>query len=303
MAPEWVRISVETSSLASDPLSSILFELGSGGVEIAEIGEDRVRITGYLSMDDTFGERFQVIREFLDRASSFGLSPGRWTMSISIVGNTKFKDPKRFKPILVGKRLVVFRSSKARKGFEGRIAIFIKPGMAFGTGSHPTTQMCLEALEETIRGGEIVADVGTGSGILGIAALKLGASKVLAFDIDPRAIEEACWNASRNNVLSSFEAKVGTLNGGMIKRFDIVLMNITADPIKSLLPIARLALRRNGIIIMSGILGREAEEMKGFVSASGLHIIRTMTKDEWVGIVASVDSPCVLHSGGGHKGG
>lgn len=162
----------------------------------------------------------------------------------------------QFAPIAIGKRLWIVPSWHACPD-PAAIAITLDPGLAFGTGSHPTTRLCLNWLDFALRGGETVLDYGCGSGILAIAALKLGARRALGVDIDPQAIVTATENAARNAVCAEFVD--GSVTTGI--NADIVIANILANPLKLLEPILRAHCRIGGTLVLSGILEPQAGDV------------------------------------------
>lgn len=166
------------------------------------------------------------------------------------------KTQSQFEPIRITGRLWIVPSWHAAPDPDA-INIALDPGIAFGTGSHPTTKLCLRWLESTVRGGETVLDYGCGSGILGIAASRLGAGRIVGVDIDPAAVTSARENARRNNVEAEFFG-VGTALG---VGADLLVANILANPLKVLAPLLAQYTRCGGGIALSGVLIAQAEEV------------------------------------------
>ena len=162
----------------------------------------------------------------------------------------------QFEPIRVSARLWIVPSWHEAPD-PAALVLVLDPGMAFGTGSHPTTRLCLEWLERVVIPDTSILDYGCGSGILAIAAAKLGASKVLGVDIDPQAVSAAKNNAERNNVSAQFDDSSRALRG----QFDIVVANILANPLKALAPAITAHVRPGGRLALSGILAEQAEEL------------------------------------------
>lgn len=157
--------------------------------------------------------------------------------------------------------------------------MYIEPGMAFGTGNHETTSMCVELMQEVDLDGKIVLDMGCGSGILGIATAKLGASKVLLSDIDPQAVEASEANVKLNGVESLCEVVGGDLNCGSITA-DVVIANITADVLLRLKETLGSALKTSGFMVISGIIHSRLEEViSGY--ADDFTIVKKVSKGEW----------------------
>ncbi len=167
------------------------------------------------------------------------------------------------------------------------VVLTLDPGMAFGTGLHPTTQMCLRALEEVVQSGDKILDVGTGSGILAIAAVKLGAASVDAFDTDALAVKTAVSNATQNGVSEQIAAWQGKLSGVTQKGWDGVLVNILAPIIIALFEEDDLLsyLADDGYLILSGIIDQQMGDVETAVSRAGGQIVQTITVRDWVSYV------------------
>jgi ribosomal protein L11 methyltransferase len=184
-----------------------------------------------------------------------------------------------FKPFRVGRRLLVTPPWESPSLEPGDIPLVIDPGMAFGTGTHPTTQLCLIALEDLMQPGFSVADIGTGSGILAIAAAKLGASQVFANDNDPLAVKIARENAAQNHV--SIIVTDDLPEGA----HQIVVANILADVIIGLASELIALLEPDGILIASGIIDTRENDVQSALSACGLHFQETRRLGEWVALI------------------
>ena len=205
---------------------------------------------------------------------------------------------KYFKPMKVGSRLLIQPSWEDAPSAEadGRRVLHLEPGLAFGTGTHETTRLCLETLEQRIHGGETVLDLGCGSGILSIAALALGADHVVGVDIDPKAVDVAYENAALNgygkdvcrylagNVLDD-PALVAELGR---ETYGLVLANIVADVIIPLAPLVPGLLAEGGTFLCSGIIDRRGDEVAAALEKAGLAVIRRMEKNGWVALAAKV---------------
>ena len=198
-----------------------------------------------------------------------------------------------YQPLPIGKSLLVVPQWLHPENPEGRTEIRLDPGMIFGTGAHASTQMCMRALEHCIAGGERVLDLGSGSGILSITALKLGAKSAVGVDIDPKAEDIARENAAMNDLYADrFTAVTGDviadaqmpekLGGG----YDVVLANIVADVIIPLAPHVPQFLRPGGIFICSGILDVRLHEVHAAIKRAGLHILSTDAQEDWRRVAA-----------------
>lgn len=194
-----------------------------------------------------------------------------------------------YHPFKVGKRLWIYPSWHAADQLEpGDVVIAVDPGMAFGTGLHPSTQMCLRCLENLVAPGMRVMDVGTGSGILSAAAAKLGAEQILAFDTDYLAVVAAVENVERNGVASHLNLFQGELGAVGPSRWDVVVVNILAPVIIHLLSKDRLAdyLADGGYLVLSGIIEEQESDVVAALDAAALVVVDRTTVRDWVCLVA-----------------
>ncbi len=190
-----------------------------------------------------------------------------------------------FSPLLVGQRLLVVPPWERRRPSTKRVAVVIDPGPAFGTGHHPTTQMCLEAVERYLRPGMRVLDLGTGSGILAIAAARLGAGRVVALDTDPVAAKAARSNARANRVLGRVSVRTCSLNG-RLNPFDLLVANISGQAIIGLArPLGRAA-RPGAVVAVGGFLSESLRAVERALKAAGWHPVEVLSGDDWRTLVA-----------------
>ena len=166
-----------------------------------------------------------------------------------------------------------------------RIVITMDPGMAFGTGTHETTSLCLETLDSMVKGGERVLDIGTGSGILAIAALKLGAAEAEGVDIDPMCVRTAGENAERNGVAEHFTVLVGDLSDKASGKYNIITANIVAAAILSLAPHVPVLMAPGARFIASGIIDTRKDEVLAGLRAAGLEPVEIKEKRGWVCVI------------------
>lgn len=192
---------------------------------------------------------------------------------------------KYYHPMDVGERLAIVPSWQEYE--TGRTKLVLDPGLAFGTGGHETTYLCLEALDRLVRGGERVLDIGTGSGILAIAALKLGAAAAEGVDIDPVAVRTAGENAALNGVSGRLKVLVGDLSDQASGTYQIVTANIVANAIISLAPAVPGLLAEGGVFIASGIIDTRRDEVAAALQAAGLAVRELHEKRGWVCIVCA----------------
>ena len=198
-----------------------------------------------------------------------------------------------YPPVELGKRLVIL-PYWLEQSYEGdRVPVILDPGLTFGTGSHPSTQMVIEAMEETVKAGDRCLDLGSGSGILSITALRLGAKQAVGVDIDPKAENMARENAAANGYGSdAFTALTGdvTADSALMSRlaggYDLVLVNIVADVIIHLAPVLPKFLTSGSTLICSGILDSRLEDVLGALKRAGIEAVRVCAKEDWRCIIA-----------------
>ena len=198
-----------------------------------------------------------------------------------------------YQPFPVGDRLYVVPEWMRGEALpEGRTPLYLNPGLIFGTGSHGTTRLCLEGVERYVEPGDRVLDLGTGSGILAIAALLLGAKEAVGCDIDPKAARVAAENASYNGVEESFRVYTGDVNRdqklkqALAGQYQLVLANIIADVIIPLAAVAGDYLARGGRFLTSGIIESRAADVAAALTANGFVIVETRTREGWVSYTA-----------------
>lgn len=190
---------------------------------------------------------------------------------------------KYYHPMDVGQRLAIVPSWQDYD--TDRVKLILDPGLAFGTGGHETTNLCLEVLDERVKGGERVLDIGTGSGILAIAALKLGAAVAEGVDIDPVAVRTAGENAALNGVADKLTVLVGDLSDKASGKYDIITANIVANAIMSLAPAVPGLMADDAVFIASGIIDSRKDEVIAALEAAGLAVLEVKEKRGWECIV------------------
>jgi len=286
----WIRISVKTLPESEEAISNLLMEMGSGGVQLEGESTDshEVTVTAYFPPDDMIGERVSRISRLLEDMRKLGMDVGAGRVSLESLDEQDWTEGWKefFKPLPVGERILVAPSWEDISEFASRdIVIQIDPGMAFGTGGHSTTLLCLELLEYVLKGGERVVDVGTGSGILSIAAAKLGADEITAIDVDERAIKVAEENFHLNGVEYRTNIICGELLNPVNDRYDIIVSNISSKMISSMIPDFSSYLTSNGKLILSGILKREISEIQSELESHDLVVLETRFHEEWAAIL------------------
>jgi len=299
----WMEIAVTVSSEGEEAVADIFYRLGSKGVivespgliqEYIEAGvwdyhifgdlevTEQCIVKGYFPEDERLDVRVVSLREELLLLKV--LFPDWIIESDTLM--VKEEDwanewKKYFKPMCIGEHLLVKPSWEAVIPAEGQVVIEIDPGMAFGTGTHATTLLCLEAIEEHVRQDLIVFDIGTGSGILAVAAAKLGAD-VQAGDIDTLAVKIAKENVILNGLSGRVKVGEGNLGDVFQGQADIVIANIIADVIIELLPQLITLMKSGGLFLASGLIDTRVAEVRERMEEAGLKIVGQMEDSGWV---------------------
>jgi ribosomal protein L11 methyltransferase len=281
----WAEITVACDLDVTDAVSYAFIRAGCGGVMIT--GQDPVTIQGSLPVTDELTPRITDLQSHLDRFEEFGLPPLAGRLTLRYAEDEDWADAwrKYFKPLHLGKRIVIKPSWELYDPQPGDLVLELDPGMAFGTGGHPTTKLCIEALEERVTPGCKIADIGTGSGILSIAAVRLGASEVLATDIDALPRRVARENVARNelsNVIHVLEMDEFNRDANAC---DLVVANIVANTIIELAPSITERIVDGGTFISSGIVEEHHDLVRDALAAVGLHHTETKRDDIWVCLV------------------
>lgn len=251
-------------------VSRITFYLEETPAGFAQLGEVRTALQAFKTAHTGCGTLLMTLDNLAEEDWAYG-----WQ--------------KYYKPMEIGKRLLVIPQWERDTVDPGdRVPLLLDPGLAFGTGSHATTQLCLTALEQSVCGGETVLDLGCGSGILSIAALKLGASAATAVDIDDKCLNVAYENAALNGIgRDRYTVRVGDVLEDLVLQaefkggYDIVVANIVADVILGLAPMARQFLKPNGLFLCSGIIDDRAVEVADGLRRSGWAIMESQEASGW----------------------
>ena len=276
----WTEIIIEAAPGAVDAVGQALQDAGCTGFEDRSDAAPPA-VAGYLPVDDRLEDRLAQIQERLRALPSFGVAGAGTELTLRTVQEEDWANAWKafFKPMRVGRHLVVTPPWETPDLGPSDIPLIIDPGMAFGTGSHPTTQLCLAALEDFVRPGLTVADVGTGSGILAIAAAKLGASAVVANDIEPPSVQIAADNADVNSVVVT--TQVPLPEGA----YDVVVANILADVIIGLADELAARVKPGGLFIGSGVIDTREADVRRAVEAAGFTSLETRRQADWVALV------------------
>jgi ribosomal protein L11 methyltransferase len=295
----WLEVSVKTDGEAAEAVSDLLQPYAhQGSVVIEQLGdpnsvdpyalEPHVRVKIYIPGNDDSPALRLRLEESIYHLSRL------YPIPAPVFRKLKDQDwvnawREHYRPFRIGRRLWIQPSwQRSDVPKPGDIVITLDPGMAFGTGLHPSTQMCLQALEGVVQLGDSVLDVGTGSGILAIGAVKLGAAKVLAFDIDRVAVETTQQNAAQNRVHPRIAYFQGELSAVVVRPWRIVVANILAPVLSTLLLDGRLLdyVAMDGRLILSGIIDEQMPQIVRDIVDVGGSIEATYTVRDWVCLVA-----------------
>ena len=306
MDDKWLEVACELPNELADILAEYLSGVSGAGVCVENLNVDafshseiehsaRTTVKAYFSSADDMDARLAEISAFLEDLAAVnpGLSIAQpsVTMVKSEDWSTSWKA--NFKPLRIGRRLLIVPSWEQAEAGPDDIVLSLDPGMAFGTGGHETTRLCLEQLEKVLlcrpsAHPASVLDLGTGSGILAMAAARLGAGSVCAVDIDPEAVEVARENMAINGLAERIEcstAPLETLDG----TFDVILANILAEELVRLAPKLTSRLACGGVLILSGILAGKEAFVRGGFAAVPLAYMETARQGEWVAMLYRKD--------------
>jgi ribosomal protein L11 methyltransferase len=308
---KWSEVSIHTTHEAVEAISNILHEAGAGGVviedpfeltkerettygEIYQLNpddypEEGVIIKAYFPVNSFLGETVEEIKQAINNLMLYNIDIGRNKITISEVNEEEWATAwkKYYNPVKISERFTIVPTWETYEPVSSdELIIELDPGMAFGTGTHPTTVMCIQALEKTVKKGDTVIDVGTGSGILSIAAAMLGAERVHALDLDPVAVESAKLNVKLNKVHDVVTVSQNNLLDRMDEQADVIVANILAEIILRFVDDAYRLLRAGGMFITSGIIQTKKQEVKEGLLRAGFTIEETLTMEDWVAFIA-----------------
>ncbi|MFP6719763.1 MAG: 50S ribosomal protein L11 methyltransferase [Candidatus Poribacteria bacterium] len=287
---KWAQITVETSEESSGAIENYLFDQKAAGVEIKTDPDKQNQTTliAYFPVSDLVGARVINLRNFIKKLPSFGLSAENPELHLRSVPNENWSENWRsaFPPQTIGERIIIAPTWHRVETSNDEVLIRLNPGMAFGTGHHPTTQLSILLLEEVVKSGETVADIGTGSGILAIVAAKLGAQKIYAVDLDKKAVEIAEENCGHNSVEDIIDVKQMDRFSELNQKFNLIVANILTKVILPMIPQAPKYLKSGGHLILSGIMENEIYKVKTELISNKFECLKTRQHNEWFAILA-----------------
>jgi ribosomal protein L11 methyltransferase len=299
----WLELTVQVHPEAVESISELLRRYSSDGVvieepfELTDDGQDYrvlygqpVKIHAYIPIDGKEEAARQQIEQGLWYLSSIG-AHFVGELQIRVVDEEDWANAWKdyYHVTHIGRRLVIRPSWREHTPREQEVVVTLDPGMAFGTGVHPTTRMCLEQVERRVRAGMRVLDVGTGSGILALAAAKLGAQQVDAIDNSSVAVESTTTNVAMNDLGDRIKVVLGVLDKVEAERmaghYDLVLANILAHIIGSIAPHLARVLAPQGLVVVSGIIEARRQDAEGPLLESGLELVEEVKIDDWLALV------------------
>ncbi|WP_181536457.1 50S ribosomal protein L11 methyltransferase [[Anoxybacillus] calidus] len=308
---KWSEISIHTTHEAVEAISNILHEAGAGGVviedpfdltkerdtsfgEIYQLNpddypEEGVIIKAYLPVNSFLGETVKEIKQAINNLMLYDIDLGKNSITISEVNEEEWATAwkKYYNPVKISEKFTIVPTWETYEPVSSdELIIELDPGMAFGTGTHPTTVMCIQALEKCVHPNDTVIDVGTGSGILSIAAAMLGAKSVKALDLDPVAVDSAKLNVKLNKVQNVVTVSQNNLLDNIKEPANIIVANILAEIILRFIDDAYRLLEKDGFFITSGIIQAKKQEVKDGLIRAGFIIEETLVMEDWVAFIA-----------------
>lgn len=302
---------MHTTNEAIEPISNILHETGASGVviedplvliterennfgEIYELNKDDypeegVYIKAYLPINSFLGETVDEIKQAINNLLLFDIDIGENTITLSEINEEEWATAwkKYYKPVKISGKITITPTWEDYiPKSSDEMVIELDPGMAFGTGTHPTTVLSIQAIERYVNEDDQVIDVGCGSGVLSIAAVLLGAREVSAYDLDDIAIKSTILNAKLNKVDKRISTKQNNLLDNVNQQADMIVSNILAEIIVRFIKEARDNLKEDGLFVTSGIIQAKKELVKDQLQQNGFTIIEINEMEDWVSIVA-----------------
>lgn len=286
---DWIKLTVTTTNEASEAVINLLMENGAGGVEIDDSDLSQVELATYFQAQAGLVELLPELEQKIAQLREFGLDPGKGTVKLAELDDDSWADvwKKYYHPVRLTRYLTIVPSweSYTPETTDEKV-IKLDPGRAFGTGTHTTTKLALQALETVVRGGETMIDVGTGSGVLSIAAKYFGVAQIAAYDVDAEAVKAAEENLALNGMQDAITVGANDLLAGIKTKVGLITANILAEIIVPLIPQAYECLKPGGIFITSGIIADKKDLIVSEIEAKGFVIDQILNIKDWYSIIA-----------------
>jgi ribosomal protein L11 methyltransferase len=308
---KWSEIGILTTNEAIEPISNILHEAGASGVVIEDpfdlvkeredqfgeiyqldpqdYPEEGVIVKAYLPVNSFLGETVEEIKVAINNLILYNIDIGLNKVTLSEVHEEEWATAWKqyYHPVKISDKFTIVPTWEDYSPVHSdELIIELDPGMAFGTGTHPTTVLCIQSLERTVTKGDRIVDVGTGSGVLSIAAAKLGAKTVEALDLDEVAVNVAKSNIKLNKVDDVVKVRQNNLLDGVEGETDLIVANILAEVILRFVDDAYRLVKKDGYFISSGIIQQKKDDVKEAILKAGFTIEEIVTMEDWVSIIA-----------------
>lgn len=303
---KWIEVQVKTTTEAVETVTNILYEAGACGLviedpkDITHFEADNEKwdyidssllesefegaiIKGYFEESEDLIDKIELIKDNIEMIPSYQLDKGLGEVTTSEIEEQDWSKTwrKYYKPKKIGEKVVIKPTWEEYEKKENEIIIELDPGMAFGTGTHETTMMCVKELEKYIHQFDTVFDIGTGTGVLAIASAKLGAINTIAIDLDEDSVRIANQNVIKNGVSNTVQVKHGNLLDIIDGKANVIVANIIADIIKILSKDIKQFMEDDGVFIASGIILDKISEVKESLKKNGLIVIDEIKMGEW----------------------
>ena len=306
---EWTKVTVATVNEAVEAIANILTENGAEGIQIEDAAdyehlkakpdqiidldsiphlETGAAVSAFFPETVFVPEKLPLIEQRVAQLTDFGLAIGSGKVTLSQVADDDWATAwkKYYQPTRLTRFLTVVPSWTDYQPTDEREALIrMDPGMAFGTGTHPTTHLSVQMLEMVLRGGESLIDVGTGSGVLSIAAAHLGVNDIRAYDVDQVAVDAAKENFALNPVTAGIDAHPNDLLNGITTKADVIVANILAEIIVPLIPQAKALLNDNGHLLLAGIIADKEALVRETLSANDFVVQEALHMGDWVALI------------------
>lgn len=311
---KWIEVQIETTTDAEEVVSNIMYDLGVTGLAIEDpndilefqesdkewdfidpslidVDYEKVIVKAYFPESEDLLDKIEFVKEVIERNPHKVLKKKLGKVTFADVYEKDWAEAwkKYYKPTKIGKNIVIKPTWEEYEKTDEEIIIELDPGMAFGTGTHETTMMCIEALESYIQGNPLVYDIGCGSGILSIVAAKLGGEKVLGVDLNDQAVKASNENIKGNKVEDIVEIRKGDLLDVVEGKADIIVSNIIAEVIADMAYSIKEYLVDDGIFICSGIITEKIPMVEESLIKNGFKILEIKTTKEWACIVSTIE--------------
>lgn len=311
---KWIEVQIKTTTEAEEAVANILYELGVGGLAIEDPNDvlafakneddwdyidpnllkqdfEGVIIKGYFPESEDLIDKIELIKQNVEKIPQYNLDKGLGEVTTTEVYEKDWAESwkKYYKPKKIGEKIVVKPTWEKYKESSGEIIVELDPGMAFGTGTHETTTMCIRALEKHVRPESTIFDIGCGSGILSIAAAKLGGKKVIGVDLDELPVKVSKENVKLNKVSDVVEIRRGNLLDVVDEKADIIVSNIIAEIIVDLTSDITPYLKGDSIFISSGIIIEKIDMVVDALSKEGFKVLEISKMNGWACIVSKLE--------------